>query len=84
MFYCVVGTVEFEDVYWMLKIVAHNLPFRARVVTQKMLEEEVALKQKLKEDNINPFSFDYAVHNNMLGCQPQLSKYDYIWNNEYR
>lgn len=68
----------------MLKIVAHNLPFRARVVNQEMLEKEEEEKKRMKEQNVNPFTFEFAAKNNMLGCHQYLSKYDYIWHNEYR
>lgn len=83
-FLLLIGHVEFEDVKWILKIVAHNLPFRARVVTHQMLIDEAIEKQRLKDANINPFTFEYAAKNNLLGCQDILGKYDYMWHNEHR
>lgn len=68
----------------MLKIVAHNLPFRARIVTHEMLEQEEAEAAKIADKNINPFTFQYAANNNLLGCQQYLSPYDYLWHNKHR
>jgi len=79
-----VGTIELDQIEWMLKIVAQNLPFRARIVTQEMLDHEAAEKERLENENINPFTFKHAAYNNMLGSQAWLSKYDYIWHNNYR
>ena len=82
--YFITGYVQWDDVYWMLKIVAHNLPFPARVVSQEMLEKEEIEKQKLIDDNVNPFTFEYVAKNQMYGAEAYLSPYDYIWYNEHR
>ena len=76
--------IEFEELQYILKIVAHNLPFPARVVTQDMLEQEETDRKEKEQLNINPFSFEYVANNNMLGCHQFLSKYDYLWHNKYR
>ncbi|XP_067933585.1 large ribosomal subunit protein uL16m-like [Watersipora subatra] len=78
------GKIEWDDIYWILKIVAHNLPFKARVIDQQMLEAEAAEKQRLKDENINPFTFEYVAKNQMYGSEAYLSPYDYIWYNEHR
>lgn len=64
--------------------VAQKLPFKADVVSQEMLEQEQEANRKLVEDNVNPFSFEYCVKNNMLGCRKWVSPYDYVWFNKFR
>ncbi|KAI0221659.1 39S ribosomal protein L16, mitochondrial [Lamellibrachia satsuma] len=78
------GHLEFQEAAQILKRVADKLPFKAEAVSQQMLEEEVHQSQLLAQHNLNPFSFQYCVDNNMLGCRKWLSTYDYKWYNKYR
>jgi large subunit ribosomal protein L16 len=63
--------------------VARILPFKARVVTRKMMEEEEVEQAELEAKNVNPFTFQYCAQSNMLGCQKWLSPYDYEWHGKH-
>ena len=36
-------------------------------MTQEMIDQERETKKKLREENINPYTFEYLVRNNMQG-----------------
>jgi len=78
------GYLEWEEAYPLLRLIVNQLPVKAEVISQKMLEEEQVKKGYVEENNINPFSFEYCVNNNMMGCRKWLSTYDYKWFNKYR
>ena len=78
------GHLEFEEAVHILKRVADKLPFKAEAISQEMVEEEERQAEMLERENVNPFTFEYCVNNNMLGCRKWLSTYDYKWYNKYR
>ena len=77
------GHCEFEEVEQILTQVARILPFRARVVTRAMMEEEAEKAAELEAKNVNPFTFRYCAKHNMLGCHKWLSPYDFKWHGKY-
>jgi len=78
------GEITWEEVYPLLKILESNMPGKVQAINQQMLEEEEIRMKYIEENNINPFTFQYCVENNMLGCRKWLSPYDYQWFNKYR
>jgi len=78
------GHIEFEEAYNLLRFIANQLPFKARPVSYQMLQEEAERNKQTEEENLNEFSFQYCVENNMMGCRKWLSTYDYEWHNKYR
>ena len=78
------GYLEFQEAEQILRRVADKLPFKAEAVSQEMLEVEARKEAILEGQNVNPFTFEYCVDNNMLGCRKWLSTYDYKWYNKYR
>lgn len=77
------GKCEYEEVYPILKQVAHILPFSARVVNRAILKEEEEKEKETEAKNINPFTFKYCAEKNMLGCHTWLSPYDFKWHGKY-
>lgn len=77
------GHCEFEEVEPILKHVAHVLPFKARVVSRKMMKDEKEMQDIEEAKNINPFTFKFSIQNNMLGCHKWLSPYDFKWFGKY-
>lgn len=73
------GKCEFEEVKDILGMVCHNLPFKAMVVSQEMLDAMAAKEKQREIDNINPFTKKYVIQNNLSGCHNWLSKYDHKW-----
>lgn len=78
------GHCEFHEAYNILIRVARKLPFNADVVSQEILEEEQKREAEEPNKNLNPFTFEYCVKNNLTGCRKWLSPYDYIWYGKYR
>ncbi|CAI9741451.1 ribosomal L16, mitochondrial [Octopus vulgaris] len=78
------GKCEFSDVKGFLSNLAHLMPFPARAVSKQMLEEERQQEIEKEERNVNPFSFEYCVKNNIYGCRANLSKYAMLWYGKYR
>lgn len=67
----------------MLNHVAVNLPFKAMAVSQEMLDEMENKKILDKKRNLNHFTKQYVIQNNLNGCHKWLGKYDHWWFGEY-
>lgn len=80
----VAGYCEYSEVFPFLKIIAHNLPFEAEPISQEIMDKEKEYEEYVKENNLNPFSFEYCLKHNMLGIRKWASPYDYIWHNKHR
>ena len=78
------GYHEFEDVFNLLRLIAEKLPFKAEPISQEMLEKEEEYEKYRKENNLNIFTFDYALENNFLGFKKYASPYDYRFKGKYR
>ena len=78
------GKAEFIEVRHLFEQIINQLPFKARIVTRKSMEEEVEKKKELERLNQNPFTFKYCAKKNMLGIDIYLSPYDYKWFGKYR
>lgn len=73
------GRCEFADVLFFLESIAKRMPCDTFPISQQMLEEWKEEDDKLKENNINPFSFERVIINNMQGCHHWISPYDKRW-----
>lgn len=67
----------------MLDHVAVSMPFKAMAVSQEILEEMERKKELDKKRNLNPYTKQYVIQNNMNGCHKWLSKFDHYWFGEY-
>lgn len=63
--------------------VARNLPFKAMAISHEMLEKMDFEKDEKKRQNMNPFTKQYVIQNNLNGCHKWLGKYDHHWFGEY-
>ncbi|KZC10441.1 39S ribosomal protein L16, mitochondrial, partial [Dufourea novaeangliae] len=77
------GPIEYFEVKKALQLMAKNLPFAARAVSQDIMNKIEMEKKMLKEENLNPWTWKYVIQNNILGCHRWISKYDRRWFNEY-
>ncbi|GFU43269.1 39S ribosomal protein L16, mitochondrial [Trichonephila clavipes] len=77
------GKVEYEEIYPYLNRVAKKMPFDAMPISQEILESLEKEADELHQKNINPFSFKYAVENDMQGCNIWTSEKDHEYYNEY-
>ena len=53
------------------------MPFKARAVSQEMLEHEAKVAKQIEENNVNPISWKYALKHNMLGANIYASPWDF-------
>ncbi|CAL1279816.1 unnamed protein product [Larinioides sclopetarius] len=77
------GKVEYEEVFPFLNRVAKKMPFDAIPVSQTILEELEKEAMGLHESNINPFSFKYAVDNDVQGCNLWTKQTDRVYYDDY-
>ncbi|KAL4231096.1 mitochondrial ribosomal large subunit component [Mactra antiquata] len=78
------GYCMFEEVESILKVIVNLLPFKARVVTRQLLENEKGEEERLAKLNQNPFTFEYCAKNNINNIQRWLSPYDFKYFGRYR
>ncbi|KAK6625426.1 hypothetical protein RUM43_005724 [Polyplax serrata] len=78
------GDIHKLEAKKMLAAAAEILPFPARFVSQESLEKEREENRRLEENNINPYTMEYVIRNNMGGCGNWLSPYDYKWFGKYK
>lgn len=78
------GHLEYEEAFYLLRLLANLMPVRARPVSQTMLEEEAAYEEYREKNNLNPLTFKNCLENNILGCRTWASPYDHLWHNKYR
>lgn len=79
----IAGRCEFEEVKAALEHVAVNLPFKARAVSQEMMDQMDADKEEKKKTNLNPYTKQYLIQNNLGGCHRWLSPMDHKHFGEY-
>lgn len=78
------GACDFEECRPALVEVAEKLPFKAEVVSQEIMEKKLELERWEEENNCNPYTYEYLIRNNMMGCHSWCSKYDKIWFGKYQ
>lgn len=67
----------------MLSKIAQIMPFKAKAVSQEILDRDAAREKWLEENNQHFWTWKYMVQNNMLGCQNWISPVDKRWFNKY-
>ncbi|KAG4078030.1 hypothetical protein HA402_002081 [Bradysia odoriphaga] len=77
------GTIEFQEVKKLLTTIVKRFPFKAKVVSQEMMEQMAAEEARNERDNINPYTKKYVIQNNLSGCRNWLSPYDHRWFGKY-
>ncbi|XP_055911702.1 39S ribosomal protein L16, mitochondrial isoform X1 [Eupeodes corollae] len=77
------GTCEFAEVKPFLELVRKQLPFKAMVVSQEMLDEMKAEEERLERENKNPYTMKYVFQNNLNGCHRWMSPVDHKWFGKY-
>lgn len=77
------GDLHWREAYRIIHKMAHNMPFPARFVSQEMLDEEAGIRKYIKENNVNPFTFERCLDENFLGCEQYASPYHYDWKKYY-
>ncbi|CAH8450322.1 unnamed protein product [Schistosoma turkestanicum] len=74
------GYLNWREAYRILVRAADKLPFRARFISQELLDTESQIEAYIKEKNVNPFSEPgYALAHNYAGCRSFISPYYLDW-----
>lgn len=73
------GKCEFRQVLPFLHEVAEKLPFKAKAISFEMMEEESKKEKEMELANINPYTVEYVIRNDMGGCHNWISPYDKKW-----
>ncbi|XP_073983994.1 large ribosomal subunit protein uL16m-like [Rhodnius prolixus] len=66
-----------------MKVKGFFLPFKAETVSHEILEERRRLEEKAEEDNLNPYTFEYLIKNNMGNCQSWIRRIDHFHFGKY-
>lgn len=67
----------------ILTQVANQLPFKAKAVSQEIMDKDAAKEKWLEENNQHSWTWKYMVQNNMLGCYRWISPSDQKWFNKH-
>jgi len=78
------GEIEYPRVEPMLTRTAGKLPFKAMAVSQDLMEEMEKEEEMYRAINQNPYTFEYIITNDMMGCHQWCSPNDKIWFGKYR
>ena len=63
--------------------VADKLPFKAIAISQEMLTEMRKKEKEEEEKNINPYTFEYLIKNNMGNSQHWIKRIDHFYFGKY-
>ncbi|OQV15865.1 putative 39S ribosomal protein L16, mitochondrial [Hypsibius exemplaris] len=78
------GNCSFQEVQRVMEDVALKLPVIAKATTYQDMEAEKEEALRQEKLNLNPFTMEYVIKNNMQGVSRWLSPYDYLWYCKYR
>jgi large subunit ribosomal protein L16 len=77
------GVCEFAEISPALEQVAQKLPFAAQVVSYEIMLKEKQEEEERERNNVNPFTFEHIVRNNMGGSHRWISPVDRRWFGKY-
>lgn len=67
----------------ILEKIAAKLPFKAKAVSQEIIEWDLMKETYQKENNTNPYSMEYLIKNNMDDLQRKVKKIDLKYFGKY-
>lgn len=70
------GSVPLEFMWRVLIDVAQKLPFPAKVVSQKDLDDWSAEAEEIRTKNLNKLRWEWCIKNNTLNVLHKVGKYD--------
>jgi len=66
-----------------LSKISAKLPFKAKAVSQEILELDLAKEKWQEENNTNPYTMEYLIKNNMDDLQRKIKKTDHKYFGKY-
>lgn len=73
------GNCEFEEMKPLVKDIVNKLPFKAVFTNHKMMLEAEEKERQLEASNMNPYTIEYMIKNNMGLSQNFISPFDRKW-----
>lgn len=73
-------TLQVKDI---LSKISAKLPFKAKAVSQDILEWDLAKEKWQTENNQNKFTMEYLIKNNMDDLQRKVKKIDHLYFGKY-
>jgi len=77
------GHCTYEEVLRCLRSITACLPFAAKPVEYERMISDAEREKYLESVNINPFTMDYCLKYNMMGCWKHMGYYDHVWKLKY-
>jgi len=70
------GKVTWDECHSWMAHVAQRMPFEAIAVTQEMLEALNKTEKEMEDQNLNPYTLEWFLRNNIMDCTRHFSPYD--------
>lgn len=74
------NVLQVKDV---LSQIAAKLPFKAKAVSQEIMDWDTAKEKWQKENNQNPYTMEYLIKNNMDDLQRKFKRIDLMYFGKY-
>jgi len=80
--------IKFTAIYLLqvkdiLSKIAEKLPFKAKAVSQEIMEWDLAQEKWQEDNNQNPYTMEYLIKNNMDDLQRKVKKIDHKYFGKY-
>ncbi|KAG1660633.1 39S ribosomal protein L16, mitochondrial [Nymphon striatum] len=64
-------------------VIAVSLPFKAKSISHELMLKNRKEEEDLAQKNLNPWTFEYMIKNNMQNCRKWAREYDKYWYGKY-
>lgn len=59
------------------------MPFNAKAVSYESMLRDEQKEKNFKEMNMNPYTWEYMIKNDLLGCRKYTKKIDFCYFGKY-
>lgn len=77
------GIGQLYEIQRQLDYICQKMPLYCMPISQKIMDDLKAEKEKLDEDNYNPFNYRYLVRHNFSNAQSKVRSREMIWGGTY-
>jgi large subunit ribosomal protein L16 len=77
------GIGQFYEIQRTLETICKKMPLYCVPISQETMDNLRAEKEKLDEENYNPFNYRYLVRNNFSNAQQHVRSRDMLWGGTY-
>jgi len=79
----IAGHCTYDEVKDIIILICKKVPFQARPVCYEDLIKEKQQEKIDAERNRNPYTWEYLIKNNLLGCRKYVRRIDYEYFGKY-